>query len=179
MRDESQSGKEVGPGVRYVPPEAVDPAMAASRQAAETRANRQHERDSSAPGADAHPVRLAVTSEELPAGAIAMVVRDPGSRTPRLLVFSEQSLDDAAFILADMALRRDERVHVGAGTRRVLLVARDQSVRTADGAHLGELGLENVFGGSRHFTARLLDEARIRPETLVPGVGRVRLAASH
>lgn len=178
MREASDAGKEVGPGVRYVAPENVDPAIAATRREAEARAHRQLERDAEAASLGAGSVRFAITTAELPGGAVAIVVRDPSSRTPRLVVFSERTLDDAAFVLADMALRRDEQIHARNGERRVLLVARDQSVRSGAGADLGALGLQNVFSGSRHFAARLLDDARAQPETFIAGVGNVRVVSS-
>src|SRR5688572_5782071 len=68
----------------------------------ERRAMRERTADGVPPGA------VAVVDGELPGGAAVLVIRDPASPTPRLLVVSGAAMDDVALFLGSAVLGEDE-----------------------------------------------------------------------
>jgi hypothetical protein len=178
MSDAAGRGRAAGPGVRYLGPEELDPGIRESTGAVRARnADRMAREAASRPEAWRNvPLTLALTDEPLPAGALAALVRDPAGRGSRLLVFSRESLDDEAFILADLAMRRDEIANPSLPGRRILFVTRDQRVLNERGTEEARTSLRNLPGGPGAFAARLL-AARSEGELVVPGVGKVTVLA--
>ncbi|MBB4636312.1 hypothetical protein [Longimicrobium terrae] len=178
MSDAAETGREAGPGVRYIGPGEVDPAIResagavhariADRMAGEAAARSQQWRTV--------PVAIALTDEALLSGAVAVLVRDPAGRGSRMLIFSRESLDDESFILADLALRRDEIANPSITGRRIMFVTRDQRIFNESGAEEPRLSMQNLSRGSSAFAARLR-EAPSAGDVLVPGVGRVTVLA--
>jgi hypothetical protein len=180
MSEAIKKGKEVGPGVLYIQPEDVDPEMVRTRDIVRARARRQLERDGIERVREvnrATPMHYAMSSVDLPGEAVAMIVRDPAARYGRLIIFSEQNVDDAALVMADVALERDERDHPKVGNRRVLFVTRDQRVKTDRGADEGTLGLQHSFSGQRILVSQLIQATKNAAalEVDVDGVGPVKV----
>jgi len=178
MNRAAEEGREAGPGVRYLSPEQVDPTILES--AAEVRARHAHRMALEAKSRPERwrnvPLTVALADEPLPSSAIAALVRDPAGRGSRLLIFSKATLDDEAFILADLAMRRDEVANPAIPGRRIVFVTRDRRVFDERGVEGGRLSVQAQFGGSSAFAAHLL-AAKSAGEVVVPDVGRVTLLA--
>jgi hypothetical protein len=181
MNEASKAGREVGPGVRYVAPGDVDPEIAHTGDRVRERALRQLRADGIERGRElnrAVPVQYAIAAGGLPHSSVAVIVRDPVARFPRLVIFSAPTVDDAAFVIADFALRRDETqrpVHTG---RRILFVTSDQRVRTDDGTDEGALSIEHTFAGQQILVKPFLQAMQRGVTVQVDGLGPVKVLVS-
>jgi hypothetical protein len=54
------------------------------------------------------PPAYAISEAELPEGAVAQIIRDPHSATPRLIVIWKEGMNDRTIIMAQALLRRNE-----------------------------------------------------------------------
>lgn len=176
MSDAAETGREAGPGVRYIGPDEVDAALRESSGAVHARIADRMVRETVAQPRqwESVPLSIALTDEALPLEAVAALVRDPASRGSRILVLARESLDDESFILADLALRRDEIANPSLTGRRIVYVTRDQRVFDEGGAEESRLSMQNLSRGSSAFAARLR-AAPSSGDVMVPGVGRATL----
>lgn len=127
---------------------------------------------------ETHPVRHAVSDGALPAGAVAVVIRDPASEWPRVVVLSRHSATDEALALADAALERDERAVPEPAGRRVLRVGWDRHVTTEAPTEVERtlLDLRHPHPTERWLMTPLLNAAERNPAVHIDGVGTVRFA---
>jgi hypothetical protein len=137
---------------------------------ASVRARRERERRD--------PVRHAVSEGPLPGGAIAAVVRAPGSVPARLIVISSAAADDRAMFFADAALDRDEVSEPEPTGRRIGFVHADGRVewRGTGDTEFRVLGLGIASSPGRHFIATIARAAESGPILDVPGLGLIRIA---
>lgn len=121
---------------------------------------------------------IAVVDHELPGGALAQVIRDPASQTPRLLVVSRRTVDDEALLLAQFLLRQSEINRPEVSERRVISVWRDRRY-TVEVSGRVETGVFNFTylrpAGERVEADGLLARAAAIGLTNVPGIGRAAL----
>jgi len=123
----------------------------------------------------------AVADRFVDSDVVAMVVRNSGARSARMIIVDSAARDDFAIVSAESALRMDELQQLEASGRRIIAIFSDgkMSLRTLD-----ESGTEIVSwcravtpiysGADRLRSIRRLTAEAV-PET-VPGVGLVRFA---
>lgn len=125
------------------------------------------------------PALAVMPSANLPAPWIAMVVRDPASPTPRLIVLPDKGPTDRTLSLAQGALQLDEMKHLDITTRRVMRVHPDGRVQVslAGGEEwFSSLVEEHVSNPQEDRTVRRLLSGQANAERVeIPDVGEVRL----
>ena len=91
---------------------------------------------------------IAVVDTPLPDGAVAKVVRDPASETPRLIVVSRQNVDDEALLLGQFLLTQSEINHLEVGEKRTITVWRDRRYTVESGGKVESGTFEYTYLGS-------------------------------
>lgn len=121
---------------------------------------------------------IAILEEKLPNGAIARVVRDPGSEFSRLLIVSRQDVDDEVLALAENILQRSEMNQPDLVTARTITVWRDRRVVVSEGEKEWS-GTYNYTwlmpAGKRGDADRLLQRGEQAATIRIAGLGSARM----
>lgn len=121
--------------------------------------------------AAASPLRFGFVDGQLPDGAAAVIVRRPGARMGRLVVFGTSTISDLAFSLSLHALREDEDEAPHPGSPRLIKVWPDQRVQDPDGTRQ----MHYVIPATVRGDAVWLLGARELERVVIPGIGEVRI----
>jgi hypothetical protein len=85
------------------------------------------------------PAEIFVTSDPLPDGTLALIVRDRSSAVPRLIVVSERDHLDSAVLAGARALATDEERNPAAAVERRIRVSHDGRLTDDAGIEFGRL----------------------------------------
>lgn len=118
----------------------------------------------------------AVSEAALPENAAAIVIRDPGSPTPRLIVISQRSVDDVVLGMARHALRVSETGYPTISHKRTIVLWADQRFRvtTEEGTRQGNFEFSWLSPDRHKISKQLLARATGTRMTALPGIGSVR-----
>jgi hypothetical protein len=121
-------------------------------------------------------IAVAVTSDVLPENVASIVVRDPASPTPRLLVLSRGNLTDRALFLAVGALAWDEQQHPSTtAPREVRIMLDGRAVSLSDGMQQQIQLPEIPTSRQLWFVNRLRVTSDSVQSLDIPGIGRADL----